>query len=53
MFVAVFELVLVRVFNRVRRNGHYEAPVLHAFEADEQIRKLGNLSRFAMHDQYF
>jgi hypothetical protein len=41
MLVAVF--VFVRVFNRVRRNGHDQAPMLHAFEADQQVRKLRNL----------
>ena len=39
----VLVAVHVRVLNLVGRNGHHQAAVLHALEADQQIRKLGNL----------
>jgi len=39
--------VLVRFLGgrrqRMLRNGHYQTAVLHAFEANQQVGKLGNL----------
>ena len=38
---------------RMRRHGHHQAAMLHAFEADQPIGKLFHMSRFSMHDQHF
>jgi hypothetical protein len=53
VFVAMFMAVFMRVFDGVRGNGHHQAAMLHALEADEAIGKLGNLGRFAVDDQHF
>ena len=53
MFVVLFMAVIVRVLEVVRGNGHHQAAVLHAFQANEAIGKLGHLGRFAMDDQHF
>ena len=53
MLVTVLVFVLVRVFDCVLRDAHHQPSVLHAFQANQQIRELGNLGRFAVHNQYF
>jgi len=53
MFVVAFLFVLVGMLNRMFRNAHHQPSVLHAFQANQQIRELGNLGRFAVHNQYF
>ena len=50
MLVDVFVAVLV--FNGVRWNGHYEAAVLNAFEANEPIGELFNLGRLSVDDEH-
>ena len=60
-------LVLMRVFMRmrmrlgmfvagiecVRGHGHHQAPVLHAFQADDEVGKLLHARRLAVDDQHF
>ncbi len=53
VFVVVLMAVLLGVLNGVRGNGHYQAPVLHTFEADKAVGKLRHPGRFAVNDQHF
>ena len=54
MFVVVlmFVSVPVCVLQRVRRNGHHQAAVLHALQADQPVGKLLHPRRLAVDDQH-
>ena len=44
---------LVGMLDRMRRNSHHQAAVLHAFEADENVGEMLDAVRLAVDDEHF
>jgi len=51
--VAMLMQAFLRFFNRMGRDGHDQAAVLHAFKAYESVSELGDSGGLAVHDEDF
>jgi hypothetical protein len=53
MWMRVCMAVVMLLFERVHRHGHYHAAVLYPFKADENVGEVLDAGRTAVDDEYF